>query len=161
MANVVPVEDVIKVLNSNPKYDYSHFLRSKNPNLGNLLISRVLTGKGRDFVIRQIKAPLQKTLIRVVKLYIKVFGKLTKENTTKRNTHTLLDLEKEFFGHYVNETKTELMRAGWFLLEFENEHDSHYEYFIHWLLKRINEERAKGNWIDMPAKFPQQDCWKD
>ncbi len=160
MNTIVPIRDIIRVLNSNPKYDYGYFLGQGRPDLANLLISRMLTGKGRDFVIKVVKAPLEKALIRSVRLFIRFFGPVTKQNTVKHNTHVLLDLKEEFFESYINRSKMPLMQSAWELLLFENEHDSHYEWLLNWLVKRIAEERAKGNWKDLPEKFPEENCWR-
>jgi len=161
MSKIVPAEDVVKILSSNPKYDYSYFLSQPSPSLDKLIITRTLTGKGRKIVIDLIKWPIEKALIRSVKLFIRIFGRVTKETTIKHNTHVLLDLTAEFFGHYTLKSRMELMDCAWELLSFENEHDSHYEWLFNWLVKRIAEERVKGNWIDLPASFPQQGCWKE
>lgn len=154
-------EKVLKKLSANPKYDYSYFLNQKKPNLGNLLISRMLTGKGRGIVIYLIKEPIEKTLIKSVRLFIRIFGEARKETTIRHNTHVVLDLKEEFFKHYINPTKMELMKAAWQLLAFEIEHDSHYEWLFNWLVDRVAEEKARGNWVSKPAEFPQENCWRD
>ena len=158
---MVLVKDMVEVLSHNPKYDYSYFLSQPNPSLGNLLISRMLTGKGRHFVINLIKRPIEKTLIKSVRLFIRVFGRVMKQTTTKHNTHIILDLREEFFQHYINKSKMELMESAWELWAFVNEHDSHYEWLFNWLITRIAEEKAKGNWVEMPLAFSQEGCWKD
>ena len=158
---MISTKELINKLNSNPKYDYSYFLNQSNPSLSKLLISRMLTGNGRNIVITMIKRPLERALIESVKLFIKVFGEVTKEKTIKHNTHVLLDLRDEFFTHYINPSKMELMKSAWTLLPFENEHDVHYEWLFDWLVTRVAEEKAKGNWVEMPKEFPQEGCWKD
>ena len=95
-------EEVLTALSQNRKYDYSYFLSQPNCHLGNLLISRMLTGVGRNLVIKLIKAPIEKTLIKSVSIFISLFGRVTKETTTKHNTHIILDLREEFFQHYIN-----------------------------------------------------------
>lgn len=161
MLNPVEVKEVIKVLSSNPKYDYSYFLSQPEPNLDKLLISRMLIGKGRGIVIKLIKWPIERTLIKSVRLFIKVFGRVTKETTTKHNTHVILDLKQEFFQHYINRGRIKLLDSAWELYAFENEHDAHYEWLFNWLVTRIAEEKAKGNWVEMPTEFPQNGCWKE
>jgi len=156
----VPIKDVLGVLSSNPKYDYSYFLSQPNPNLGNLLISRMLTGKGRALVVKLIKWPIERALIKSVRLFIKVFGRVTKETTTKHNTHIILDLRQEFFQHYINHSKMALMESAWELLAFEIEHDNaHYGWLFEWLVVEIGKEIACGNWVLM-GDFPQDGCWK-
>ena len=157
---IVPVKEVLEVLKSNPKYDYRHFLSQPEPNLANLLISRMLTGKGREYVIERIKKPFEKSVINGVKLFHLAFGRVTKETTTKHNTHVILDLKEEFDRHFINLDKKELFDAAWEGLAFENEHDPVYEWIFNWLVTRIAEEKAKGNWIPMPLEFPQEGCWK-
>jgi len=159
-AKIVPIEEVIKVISSNPKYDYSYFLKQPKPSLASLLISRMLTGKGRNFVVEQIKHPIEKVLVKSVHLFISVFGRVKKEKTIKHNTHVILDLKQEFFQHYINPYRMELFDCAWELLAFEIEHDSHYEWLFDWLVKRITEEKAKGNWVETPQEFPQENCWR-
>jgi len=162
MADPIAVKEVIETLSSNPKYDYSYFLSQSSPNLANLLISRMLTGKGRPIVIKLIKWPIERTLIKSVRLFIRVFGRVTKETTAKHNTHVILDLRQEFFQHYINPGKMELMESAWELLAFEIEHDNaHYGWLFDWLVTRIAEEKAKGNWVEMEKTFPQENCWKE
>ena len=52
------------------------------------------------------------------------------------------------------------MESAWELLAFENEHDCHYEWLFNWLVNRIAEEKAKGNWVEPQKLFPQEGCWK-
>jgi len=120
----------------------------------------MLTGKGRAFVVKKIKAPIEIALVTSVRLFLKVFGPVTKEGTTKRSTHVLLDLRDEFAQHYILEDRKALLYSGWELLLFENEHDSHIEFLLNWVVRRLAEEREKGNWIDM-KECPQEGCWKE
>ena len=150
-----------KALESNPRYDYSGVFSEKGSGIENLIINRSLTGKGREFVINLVKAPIEKALVTSVKLFIKAFGRVTKENSRLHNTHVLLDLRDEFFQHYTNRSRLELLDCAWELLIFENEHDSHYEWLFNWLTKRIAEERAKEDWIEPEKQFPQEGCWRD
>ena len=157
MNQVVPLGEISK---ANPKYDYSYMM-NRRMSLCDLIISKTLTGKGRGIIIRQIKWPIERTIIRSIKLFIKVFGRVTKENSRLHNTHVLLDLREEFFQHYTNPSKMELMNSAWELLVFENEHDVHYEWLFNWLVTRVAEEKAKGNYVEMPVGFPQEGCWKE
>lgn len=157
---VVSKDEVLKALSVNPKYDYSYYLSQPNPSLANLLISRMLTGKGRGYVIERIKKPFEQSIIRGVKLFRFAFGRVTKETTTKHNTHVILDLREEFFQHFINADKIDLFDAAWEGLAFENEHDCVYEWIFNWLVTRVAEEKAKGNWVEMSSDFPQAGCWK-
>jgi len=154
-------EAMLKALETNPRYDYSYAFSENGSGIKNLIINRSLTGKGRGFVINSIKAPIEKAIVTSVKLFIKVFGRVTKENSRLRNTHTILDLKDEFFCHYINRSRMELFDCAWELLAFEIEHDSHYEWLFNWLINRIQEEKSRGNWIEPDKEFPQEGCWKE
>jgi hypothetical protein len=157
---MITQDELLKVLSGNKRYDYSHFIKSGSKSFSDLLINRTLNGKGRDYVIEKIKAPLEVAIINSVKLFVKVFGHVTKENTAKHNTHVILDLRDEFFEHYVGGKKP-LMESAWELLAFEIEHDDgHYGWLFNWLMKRLGEEREAGNWVDYPDEYMQKGCWK-
>ena len=150
-----------KLFNSNPKYDYSEFLAQENPDLSNLIINRTLTGKGRNIVIELIKKPIEMALVNSIRLFIKMFGRVTKENSILKTTHILIDKKAKFFEHYIGGRRL-LLDSGWELLLFENEHDNgHYGWMLHWLVSEIAEEMKNGNWPELPEKFPQKDCWID
>lgn len=154
------VHDALKVLNANPKYDYSYALKS-GKGLGDLLAPRALTGEGRGFVITKIKDPLRKVLVLVMKRLVMREGTVTKEKTTLRNTHSLLDIRERFFSHYINSSRMDLMQAAWELFPFEHEHDSHYRWLFYWLLKELIKEIEAGKFILPDEPFPDAGCWKE
>jgi len=154
MDKLVSPDSIVSILNTNPKYDYSHALPY---GLQNLLINRMLTGQLRDVVINLIKAPLRKALIEAMKLFVKTFGLVTKEKTILRNTHILIDIRDQFNQHYYNPSRIEMMQAGWELLLSEYEHDSHYRWLFNWLIRKIQE----SDWVSSEDEFPDEGCWND
>lgn len=157
---MITQEELLKKLSENKRYDYSYFVKSGGKSFSDLLINKTLTGKGRDYVITMIKAPLEFAIINSVKLFIKMFGKVTRENTAKHNTHIILDKRDKFFKHYIG-GKRPLMEAAWELFAFEMEHDDgHYGWLFDWLVNEIAEEKKSGNWVDYPDDYMQEGCWE-
>ncbi len=156
---MVKEDTLLDVLNTNPRYDYTHFIKKHSLHLEELFTSKMLTYPYRSFVIKQVKRPLEKVIILVADRLVEKLGKVTRDNTIQRNNHILLDIREEFFKHYTNERKIPLMRSAWELLLAEYEHDSHYRWLFDWLILEIMEEIKNGNWTPIEEKFPQPDCW--
>ena len=119
-----------------------------------------MLGTFREFVIDEIKAPLESTLISIAKKFRGKIGEMRKDNTTQPLTHVLIDLKKEFFEHYCNNSKKELLDSGIDMLTWEVEHDPHYRWIFNWFYTKLKEEEAKGNWWVHIEPFPQNKCWR-
>lgn len=155
----MPLPAILGALEESP-VDYSHFMTGSG-DFDKLIINRSLSGKLRDFVIRIVKAPLEKAVIMAAALLEKKVGVITRENTVRKETHCILDIRDRFFEHYINPGKMDLFKAAFIILAFEIEHDSHYRWIFNWLLKMIDTEKAGGRWPRELGEFPQERCWKE
>jgi len=122
----------------------------------------------RNYVIRKIKAPLQKAIEGAKRLgditemlysAIKRIPKITKRNTCWYNTHILIDRKEQFLKYHNNPGRQKLMEAAFNLLLFEYEHDGYYAFIYDWLIIELAMELARGNWKPRFQKFPIPHCW--
>jgi len=113
------------------------------------LTYRMLRSNLRDFVIKQVKAPLETAIIMAASL----LPDPTKENTYHPNTHRLIELEELFFSYDTNPSKRRLLKAVWKLLIIENEHDPYYRDRFNWGVEKIVNGEWKPRSIGHPNKF--------
>ena len=139
-----------------------------------LVAHRMLSRPLRDYVIREIKAPLQnalttakrvsdvfKVLILVGKRFKQKFGEITKENTVYPNTHIRMDIRDKFFKYLNNKTKEEMLGCGWTLYIAECEHDRFYRYFDEWYLEERIKAVLSGEWQPRLEGWPEPKYWKE
>ena len=109
-------------------------------------------------MIDKIKAPLRKAITILASRY----PEPTKERTSAKNTHNLLDIQKEFFECENNPGRDALFRAIWRIFIIEYEHDTYYRNRIDWVIEKIvkmynngtwqHREKIKRNWKELPNK---------
>ena len=108
----------------------------------------------RQYVIDKIKAPLLKAITILASRY----PEPAKEYTSAKNTHNLLDIQKEFFDHEDNAGRDALFRAIWRIFIIEYEHDTYYRNRIDWVIEKIVNMSNNGTW-QQRAKIKKN--WKD
>ena len=159
MAGTKTAEEIIETLGASGKYDYSHFIQAGKP-MEELIINRALTGKLREYVIKTVKAPLEKAIILAAWLIEKKVGKITKENTVRVETHGVLDIRDWFFEHYILESKRKLFEAVFVIWAFEEEHDSHYREIGNLIMEQVFKRVEEGNWPLRVEHFTQENVWQ-
>ena len=148
--------------------EYYHPPKTKNP----LGFPYIMLGSAlRGYVIRMIKAPLEKAII----LAARRMPDPTRENVGRHNALVLMDIRDEFFKHYINPSKMKLYQAAIKIGIGIVAHDAHHGWILSWWIDKLVEERMKGNWIpkaetfsragcwqddEIPEKFPDEGCWK-
>jgi hypothetical protein len=115
-------------------------------------LSRWMLKEKRGYVIEKIKAPL---LMAIVK-YCKRYPEPTRENTTRHNTHILLNIRDKFFSYETNRGRRELFEAAWRMLIAEYEHDRYYGDLFDWLIEEI----SKSDWKPRAIGHPVY-CWEE
>lgn len=118
---------------------------------------RMLSNPLRNYVIKKIKAPLQKVIILVGKR----LPALTRENTIYRNTHNLMDIEDKFFEYFNNGSKEEMFRCAWKMFKAECEHDRAYRYPWEWFVEELIKKVLSGEWEPRLEGWPEPKYWKE
>ena len=107
-------------------------------------------------IIEKVKAPLMWAIIKAAKL----FPKATRENTYLPDTRDLMNIFDEFFLHFINRSRREMMEAGRDVALAEIEHDPHYAWIFCWFAQEIAKAVNDGKFkLDKP--FPIKGCWKE
>ncbi len=127
-----------------------------------------LYGPMREFVITQIKKPLQNAIERATSLAeiagelfsaIKKIPALSKENTDFKTTDILLEMRDLFIQYHNNPGRQKLMESVFNLDIFEYDHDGYYAFIQDWAVIYLAMELAKGNYVPRFKKFPEPGCW--
>lgn len=127
-----------------------------------------LFGSKRDYVIKKVKAPLQKAIesgktlfgiSREVMSFVNKIPLLNKENTSFLNTHILIDKRELLLKYHRKSARHKLIESAFNLNIFEYEHDGYYAFIQDWLLIELAMELARGNWPPRFNKFPIEGCW--
>jgi len=138
----------------------------KDPNL--LVSTWALFAPMRFYVIKKIKAPLQKAIERATRLKdisselffaVKNIPEVTKKNTCFKNTHILIDKKQLFNTYHNNPGRHKLTEAAFNLDIFEYEHDGYYAFIQDWMLIELAMDLARGDWVPRFTKFPVKHCW--
>ena len=138
------------------KMALDHFYGTFRHKQEDLLSSKMLIGKWRDFVINQVKKPLMKVIILTANRLRKV-KEPTRDNCVFANTHILFDIRDKFRELENNKNREEMFEAAFTLLIAEYEHDPYYRWRFDWLIEEIN---AQG-WKERPAGFPEPPWWRE
>ena len=112
----------------------------------------MLKGKMRGFVIKH-KGVFMKAII----AFAKILEEPTKENTTRHNTHILIDIRDKYFKLDNLPARKELMKAIWKIGIVEYEHDGHYSFRGDWVLEEIH----KSDWKQRPIWQPSRESWNE
>ncbi len=138
-------------------------LIERNDNIfGSILIRyRMLAEPLRQFVIKQVKAPLQRAIQLANKLLTKTIGEPTKKNCIHPHAHILIDERDWFMRMENNNGREELFRAAWNILIYEVEHDPYYGFRFNRILKRLVDKVNSGEWKFEPFKSADSFCWRE
>jgi len=133
------------------------------------LLGHWMLGFARQYVIEQVKAPLQKAIekgkslsevIKAIGTYAHRTPDPTPENCIFHNSHVLMKLRDRFFEHLDMSNKEMMFRSAIKMLIVEYEHDPQYrdifDVFVEWLVEEVN----SGNWRDRPPGRPLPEFWK-
>ena len=93
----------------------------------------ILRSPLRQFFIEKVKFPLMTVLIAVAKL----IPEITKQNTTFKNTHTLIDIFNKFWEHENRPVRKELFQSVFKLLKLEMERNLLFKTKFKSLLKDV------------------------
>ena len=123
------------------------------------LTHRMLSFPLRNYVIKKIKEPLQKTienskrLIELTPALLKsasrlksMFGDITTGNTNYPNTHCLIEHKARFLAHETCKNRVKLMEAAYDIGIAEIEHDKHYRERFDVEIEWIVEDILAGKW---------------
>jgi len=101
-----------------------------------------------------VKVPLMKRIISICMRY----PEATKENTTRHNTHILIDIKDKFFEYEYNPGRDLLFKAAWKMLIAEYEHDPYYRHRFDWFIEKIKE----SDWEPRIKTRPSRDgLWNE
>lgn len=133
----------------------------------------------RQYYVKEVKAPLLKSLVRCTQKGNKLFERVfllwdvlmivrsiyrypepTRDNVKKKMNHILFDIWDEFFEKDTNTHKTALFKAIRRILACEIEHDSHYSQRFTWFLKKLTDKYISGEWPPLEPWCPV-DYWDD
>ena len=131
----------------------------------------VLTGKMRGYIVKKVKAPLQKALetgkslaqvTKVIRIITKRMPLLTKKNTMCKKT-ALLGLIEERFLEYlpVKSRKREMFKGAFKVLKFEIEHDGWYQGAYDFLLEQHMMMILTGEWPSRWENIPFPRYWDE
>ena len=141
--------------------EYEHEIYTLNPSF--LISTWALLTSMRQYVIDEIKAPLQKAIEGAKTLFdiskellssVKKIPLITKKNTCFINTHILLDKRDLFLKYHYNPNRGKLIESAINMDIFEYEHDSYYAWIQDWWLIELAMDLAKGDWKPRFTKFP-------
>ena len=133
-----------------------------NPNPGaGLLRYKMLAFPFRQFVIKQVKAPLYKAIILANKLLNSKVGEPTKQNTIHPHSHILIDERDWFLNMEDNPSRIDLFRAAWNILIYEVEHDRYYCFRFDRILARLVAKANEGKWRFEPHHPVDDSFWKE
>jgi len=128
----------------------------------------VLTGKMRGYIIKKVKAPLQKALetgknlsqvMKVIRIITDRMPLLTKKNKTCKKTALLGLIEERFFR--CSSIKQEMFKGTFKLLKFEIEHDGWYGGVYDFLLEQHIMMVLTGEWPSRWENIPFPQYWKE
>ena len=118
--------------------------------------SDIMLVEKRQYIIDKVKAPLFKA----IKVLCNRYPEVTKDNCNNPNTKVLIDLEEEFFRHFINPSRIPLFRAFFRCFKAEIDHDIAYSAPFDWCLlylyNAIKERRYK---LNLPSKY--YPYWKE
>ena len=130
---------------------------------------RMLNFPWRNYVIKKIKAPLEKAikdakritemapaLVNAAALLHGKFGAITKENTLYPNTHCLIEHKARFLSYETNRGKAPMLAAAFDIAAAENEHDNYYQTRLNVEIEFIIEDILAGKWEPRPLGQPHQ-----
>jgi len=132
----------------------------RNPSC-NLVRYRMLAFPFRQFVVEQVKAPLQNAIVLANKLLNHKVGEPTKLNTIHPHSHILIDERDWFLAMEDNPGRSDLFRAAWNILIYEIEHDSYYKFRFNRILSRLVDKVNSGEWKFELYKPADDFCWKE
>jgi len=115
----------------------------------------------RQFVIKLVKAPLQKAIQHANKLLVRAIGEPTRKNTIHPHSHILIDERDWFMSMEDNHGREELFRAAWNILIYEVEHDPYYGFRFNRILRRLVDKVNSGEWKFEPLKPADSFCWRE
>ena len=99
-----------------------------------IMLSRIILGSPlRQFFISKVKLPLMNALIMVAKL----IPEITKQNTSFKNTHTLIDIFDRFWKHEDHSGREALFKSVFKLLTLEMERDLLFQAKFRSLLEEV------------------------
>ncbi len=134
------------------------FTGKPKPHLPPRFISQILLGWPlRDYIIKKVKKPLMEMIIATAVKY---------PNPTKENSKNfplappLIDISDDFFTHYCNVSRLEMVKGAVKIFIDEVAHDPHYVWLFKWWLRELIKKVDSGE-IDLTlGEFPNEGCWK-
>jgi hypothetical protein len=90
-----------------------------------------------DYVVNNIKAPLQKAIETSAQLFVRKFGAVTKEQTCCKSVHSLLDIQEYLMSFDILPDRKRLINSAFTILEAELEHDPDYRHLFDLLMDAV------------------------
>jgi len=128
----------------------------------------VLTGKMRGYIVKKVKAPLQRALetgkslsqvMKVIKIITERMPPLTKKNRMCKKTALIELIEARFFKYAP--VKKEMFKGAFKVLKFEIDHDGWYQGVYDFLLEQHIIMILTGEWPSRWQNIPFPKHWKE
>tara|TARA_Y100000310_G_C20590480_1_gene767740 strand:+ start:185 stop:649 length:465 start_codon:yes stop_codon:yes gene_type:complete len=133
----------------------------------------------RDYVIKNIKDPLRRSLTAgssfycLVKVFITILvtawkirkhvGKVTKENSVFRNVHVFLDLAELVKECHHNQSRELMLNSANEIAIAIVEHDPYWRYIFYRMVTYLIRQAEVGRWVlaDEPPPKALKPCWDE
>lgn len=123
--------------------------------------NRMLAGPLRDFVIKELKDPLNEMIIITAGKFLSKFGGIKKEDLSHHNSFVLLEIFDDLLEHYINPNRKPLVKAGTTIIKYEYEHDAHWRWLMDKVLAELVEAVNSGKFLLDTEPIGNKGCWKD
>ncbi len=128
----------------------------------------VLTGTMRGYIIKKVKAPLQKVLeqgrslsqiLKVIQIVTARMPPLTMSNMMCKKTALMRQIETRFFQFCP--IKQDMFKGAFKVLNFELDHDGWYQGVYDFLLEQHIMMILTGEWLPRWKNIPFPNCWNE
>uniref|UniRef100_A0A6M3JPU8 Uncharacterized protein n=1 Tax=viral metagenome TaxID=1070528 RepID=A0A6M3JPU8_9ZZZZ len=100
-------------------------------------------------------------LLEVGGLMNQKFGEITKQNTTNKTTHAMIDISNSFFERENNPKREKMFRAAFKIFIAEIEHDIYYKDRFGWFIEEAIKAILNDNWEERTNGQPSSPHWNE